>query len=112
MKCIYNLRIDSNGDPFRITQILKIEPSTADNQIWDYEVVELENDDHYDFINKFLDILDGHYSDLEKIGVSTEDITIWFNYAYNQQCNMEFSPKRLKRLGDAGITLCISCWEE
>ena len=41
---------------------------------------------------------------------NTQNISIWCLYEYDEQCNMEFQPNELKRLGDAGITLCISCW--
>ncbi|NVO03761.1 MAG: hypothetical protein HXX09_13775 [Bacteroidetes bacterium] len=79
---------------------------------WTYEVVELENDPYYDFINNFLDILEPKYDELEAFSIKREDISFWHFYEYEQQCNLEFDPKRLKRLGDNEITLCISCWDK
>lgn len=38
-------------------------------------------------------------------------ISIWRYYEYDEQCNFEFSPQELKRMGDNGITFCISCWD-
>lgn len=47
---------------------------------------------------------------LKEIGIDRDMISVWYLYKYDEQCNMEFSPERMKRLGDNGITLCISCW--
>jgi hypothetical protein len=58
-----------------------------------------------------MDVLEKHYEDLESIGVTRDAMSVWMLYEYNQQCNIEFNPKDMKRLGDNGITLCISCWE-
>jgi hypothetical protein len=77
---------------------------------WEYEVIDKEEDKYYDFINEFLDILETKYEKLAALGIERKDITFWYLYEYDQQCNMEFDPVRLKRLGDNGICLCISCW--
>lgn len=78
---------------------------------WSYEVTSTELDSYFDFINTFLDILDAKYETLYKLGINRKDITIWCFYEYDQQCNLEFDPVRMKRLGDNGITLCITCWD-
>lgn len=103
----------------KLTTILEINPTIEDFSIfpknipssWTYEVIETETDKSFDFINIFLDILEKKYIELEKLNIKRSDISIWMLYEYDQQCNMEFDPKRLMRLGDNGITLCISCWE-
>jgi len=103
----------------KITEILEVNPTDTnfDNfpngipAIWTYEVVEKDEDPHFDFINVFLDLLETKYNLLEELNIQRSDITLWFLYEYDQQCNMEFDPVRLKRLGDNGITLCISCWD-
>jgi len=102
-----------------ITNILGINPIKEDltflpnknPNLWTFEKVVESGEPFYDFINEFLDILENNYEKLEKIGIKRDNITFWFLYEYDQQCNMEFDPIRLKRLGDNGITLCISCWE-
>lgn len=58
-----------------------------------------------------MDILDGKYLALEDIGVTRDMISIWRLYEYDGQCNLEYSPAEMKRLGDNGITLCVSCWD-
>ena len=40
------------------------------------------------------------------------DITIDVVVAYGNQCNLEISPECLKILGDLGLPLTISCYEE
>lgn len=103
----------------KLTTILGVKPkdkkfSNFPNNIpssWTYEVVETKTDEYFDFINIFLDILEAKYIELEKLNIKRNDISIWMLYEYDQQCNMEFDPIRLKRLGDNGVTLCISCWD-
>jgi hypothetical protein len=98
----------------KITDLLKVKPSNILGDIpasWVYEIIDEDENTYYDFINEFLDILENKYETLAKLGIERSDITIWYLYEYDQQCNMEFDPKRLKRLGDNGIKLCISCWD-
>ncbi len=62
-------------------------------------------------INYFMDIIEDSIHKIESIGVEKNDITIWYLYEYTGQCNMEFRPKDLARMGKYGIALCISCWQ-
>jgi len=102
-----------------ITELLAKKPRDKDfnnfpNQIpstWTYEVITKEEYPYFDFINNFLDILESKYVKLAELGVQRDDITIWNYYEYDGQCNMEYDPNRLKRLGENGITLCITCWD-
>jgi hypothetical protein len=59
----------------------------------------------------FLNFLAGKYDELAKIGINRENISIWRNYQYDQECNLEVSPEQMKSLGEQGIVLCISCWQ-
>lgn len=112
MKYIYILKIDCNGNnPDTVTDILGVKPSMSDDYQWKLEMTEASEDPHIDFINHFLDILDDKYSMLESVGIKRESVTIWMLYEYDQQCNMEFLPEDLKKIGNQGITLCISCWQ-
>ena len=78
---------------------------------WVYEKEESNSEFNYDFINRFIDIVEPKFDALSQVGIFREDISIWLLYRYDQQCNMEFLPRDLKRLGDNQIRLCISCWE-
>lgn len=112
MKNFYVLQIESkNNDVKLIDSIIGVEKNYI-SDIWCYEVIEKEEDNYFDFINNFLDLLDGKYQDLAKIGIQREDISIWMIYEFNGQCNMEFDPTRMKRLGINEIKLCISCYQE
>lgn len=102
----------------KLTAIMGVQPNEnfsnfPDNipSCWTYEVIDDKANEYFDFINVFLDLLETKYSDLEKLNINRSDISIWLLYEYDQQCNMEFDPQRLKRLGDNGITFCISCWD-
>jgi hypothetical protein len=79
---------------------------------WIYEVERLESDDYFDFINLFLNMLETKYPALEKLNIKRGDISFWMLYEYDHQCNLEFDPQSMKRLGENGITLCISCWQK
>lgn len=85
---------------------------------WRYHLGQKESDtsirfvnESMDFVNIFLDILEGKYESLISIGVERSDISVWMYYEYDEQCNMEFLPQDMKRLGDNGIVLCVSCWQ-
>ncbi len=111
-KSIYNLQIlcSDNGQLEKVSNLLSVKPTKQIDNVWCLEVEELENDKYFDFINYFLDILEGKYELLESIDISKENISLWFLYEFDNQCNMEFLPSDLKRIGDNGIGLCISCW--
>lgn len=83
-----------------------------DRSVFEFEVEEKENEKYFNYIDFFLNILEDKYDLLEKIWINRNDITIWRLYRYNNQCNMEWNPKDLKRLWDSWISLCVSCWEE
>ena len=111
-KSIYSLRISCSSEEQRkkVSNLLNVESTKQMGSIWCLEVEERESNEYFDFINHFLDILEGKYEQLEAIEVSREDISVWFLYEYEYQCNMEFLPNNLKRLGDNRISLCVSCW--
>lgn len=86
--------------------------SSSRTGAWFYTIEESENDPSYSFIDNFLTILDGKYQQLEGIGVSRNLISFWFLYEYDEQCNIEFAPDEIEKMGKEGISLCISCWEK
>jgi hypothetical protein len=112
-------KLEIHFDPTfnNLTTILGVKPSNDFSNFpdtipssWTYKVIDDKADEYFDFINVFLDLLETKYPDLEKLNIKRNDISIWLLYEYGQ-CNMEFDPQRLKRLGDNGITFCISCWD-
>lgn len=107
----YILKIDCELQQINnITQIIGKEPSKKDI-IWELILTEKDSDLPLDFINIFLNLLENKFDKLLELGIQRNDITIWMLYKYEGQCNMEFTPQDMKRLGENEITLCISCWE-
>lgn len=111
MKYIYCLRIDCvKIEPVAVSAILGVDCTKCIGRVWNYEIIEDEQDSHVDFVGKLLSIIDGKFKKLQEVGVDLGSISLWMYYEYDQQCNMEFSPSDLKRIGDSGLTFCISCW--
>jgi len=118
----YRLHIDTDGtfDQYdKISKLLGLEPMPVDKEskfgepysLWTYRVDTTDEDDYFDFINKFLDILEPKFADLEMLGIKRDDILFWLLYEYDQQCAMEFHPKEMMRIGNCGIHLNIDCWQ-
>ena len=114
MKYTFTLEIDipSKCDISFLENTLKLIGTKIDETQWIYTIGIGVEDDWIDFIDIFYKSLKGKFEILESVGIKKEDITIWYYYEYEQQCNMEFSPKNLAKLGELGITFCISCWEK
>ena len=78
---------------------------------WGIEIIQ--SDENFSgILVYFLSLLEGKYEKLESIGISREDISIWVLYEYEGQCNMEYDHVSMKKIGENGIVLCISCWEK
>ena len=106
MKNIYELKIYAKYQNHQaIIEILDglFFESTEDELI--FTVVEDEDDNYYDFINNFLDILEGKYENLLELNVTKKDITFWFIYEFYGQCNLEFNHERMKRIGEVRIVV-------
>jgi hypothetical protein len=120
MKYFYRLQIQFDASietHERLSEIFNVRSTDNyyENKIpseWNYQTVKNEDDSAFDFVSVFMDIIDPHYDLLAQLGIQQSDITFWLLYEYENQCNMEFSPQQLRRLGDGGISLCISCWEK
>lgn len=112
MTLYYNLQIDAPKDQYEEINIILGVESNSPHSGWQLGRIQRENDEYIPYIDFFLSILDGKYEALGKIGINRNDISIWKLYEYEGQCNMEFSPKDMYRLGKEGIVLCVSCWEE
>ena len=109
----YSLRINTVNliQVRQVNELLGVR-SNYSKEDWYLEVVQKEDDPPFRFIDYFLSLLEGKYERLESIGISREDISIWVLYEYEGQCNMEYDPVSMKKIGENGIVLCISCWEK
>lgn len=111
MKYAYTLRIHTPLENFeKLNKLLGVRSNT--DYGWGYEVIENQEDEAFNFITEFLKILEDKEQELVELGVKSEEVEFWMIYEYEGQCNMEFKPEQLKRLGEKGYTLCISCYEE
>ncbi len=111
MNSSVSLRINTDPQKYQeISMLLKQVPSSI-NFGWELSIME---DSHLfqNALDFLLDILNNKIPELEKIGIESRDITLWYLYEYDGQCNLEFRPEELKKLSDLGISLCISCWEK
>ncbi|MEI6332529.1 MAG: hypothetical protein WCP16_25085 [Pseudanabaena sp. ELA645] len=120
---VLELQIERGQNIEAISAILGVQPNWTSRN-WCFAVIrDYDNDDmdeiceyeHFDdipsFIDQFVDLLEGKYKQLAKIDIQRSDIIFWQYYAYDGQCNLEFTPKQLKKLGDNEIRLCVSCWD-
>lgn len=112
MKHIYRLsiRLSPEVQPIAISGVLGIQPTMIRSNAWELEIEESATDAPIDFVGYFLRIVGARFKQLESIGITRQAMTIWLLYEYDQQCNLEFTPDQLKRLGEQGIGLCVSCW--
>lgn len=108
---LYQLRIAS-GDPFEIARVVNMPSQGDDDVCWVIEVAEADDDPPYDYVNEFIGIVEGRYEELQAIGVSRADVSVWVLYEYEQQCNIELRPADMEKLGKNGVTWCLSCWEQ
>lgn len=111
MRYKYILRIDCGKEKIQVVNNILGVNTNSSNGYWEQIFIEEALDSPVDFVNIFLDLLEGKYQELFMAGVHKDDISVWMYYEYDRQCNMSFSPEDMKRLGDNQITLCISCWE-
>ena len=110
MKYFFSLRIEAKSEQAsKISDILGVEPNYP-QVAWGYKLIVKDNG-YTNFIDYFLGILEGKYDRLKDIGITREKISIWMIYGYEEQCNMEFAPSDMKKLGDSGITFCVSCYD-
>jgi len=109
----YSLRINitDNEQIDQLNRILEVK-SNYPEVGWGIEVIKENNDSDFKFADYFLSILNGKDAELKVLNISTDNISIWVLYEYEGQCNLEFNSTELKKIGDAGISLCISCWEK
>lgn len=111
MNSEYILRINTDKENYNIISTLLAVQPTSTNTYWEFSINE--NSDLYtNAVNHLLDLIERNIKKLNQNGIKNEDLSIWYLYEYVEQCNMEFQPDELKRMGVNGINLCISCWHK
>ncbi|RMG55662.1 MAG: hypothetical protein D6722_27545 [Bacteroidetes bacterium] len=76
---------------------------------WKLRQVINKDQPFVDYISYFLDLLEGHYADLQANGIHRRDISIHWDYRYSVRGHLEFRPEVLERLGQNGHSLHIHC---
>lgn len=76
---------------------------------FEYKII-LNDDNNFSFLDKyvlehFLDLLENNWT---KISTLCDEIIIWVNYEFDEQCNTELRPKDMSRMGALNITYCFS----
>ncbi len=101
----YKLHIDTT-DAKAVEKILGKESNYGDDQEWSWGYAAEDEDTPSRCIKEFLDLLEGNYKKLAKIGVERADIAIWL--LLFEEFDVVLDPPELKRIADAGISLCVS----
>ena len=109
-KIEYRLIIQSEN--LRLVETVMQMPSQAADSFWQISIFEHADDPPVDFVSRFLGIIQGRFAKLAEIGVSRLDVNILILCEYEDQCNLTFSPHAQKKIGDAGISLSVSCWRK
>jgi hypothetical protein len=111
MNSEYILRINADKEKYNtLSSLLEVMP-TSTKVYWELSINESSNL-FTKAINYYLELIENNFEKLNQIGIKKEDLSIWYLYEYEEQCNMEFQPDELMRLGNNGISLCISCWKK
>lgn len=110
----YKLEIDvqNKNNLIKLNGLLGVTGKTLGETQWYYEFEERDDDEYYDFATNFHKILNPNIDSLKTLGISKDDITIWYMYEYKQQCNIELDASQIKKIASLGVTLCISCCEK
>lgn len=109
MNSSYILKIEASSDRYdQINKILSIAPSSTQYN-WEYEISE-DSDLYLKAFDHLLGLIENKMDLLLEAGIQQDNISIWYIYEFEGQCNIEFVPDHLKRIGNIGISLCISCW--
>ena len=110
MNSSYILKIHTDKQNFNLLNDLFEYTTSSKEGVWEYGLEE----DSAGFANALchlIDLLESKQQQLVQHGFDFDEVSIWYLYEYSGQCNMEFEPQDLKRLGNLGVRLCISCWE-
>lgn len=104
----YRLQIDCEPTQYEnVSIILGVTPSKNRPWIVEVEAGQISSDG----ITYLVSLLIDKFEQLNQLGITRENISVWIIYAYQQQCNLEFTPTQLGLLSQEAIRLCISCYE-
>jgi hypothetical protein len=111
MSRTFAIRINASSNTFEsISEIFNHYPTRTQA---DWELA-LEDDSEIspNVFEYLVEVLNSNLPLLATLNITKADISLWYFYEYEGQCNMEFDTQILKRLGDLGVVFCISCWKK
>ena len=104
---LYGKNIDLSG----IEELLHIQLDNNSIRVPDNLPENPDGPVFYEEIEWLLDLAEENEKELIRLGVDFSDSQIWMIYYYDKQCNMEFDPDLMERMGKLGLKLCVSCQE-
>ena len=77
--------------------------------LWSFQLERKVDEGYVDHLGYLMDLLEGKFEELAKLGIQKMDISIRWTHYYEDQCHLEFIPDILERMGKKGITLELIC---
>lgn len=111
MEVEFFFRVDIDESKHKkVSSILEL-LATRDTPYWELSSTKIQEIEL--FIQNFIDKLESNKESLNDIGLCIqEDVSFWYLNEYDDQCNIDLSHTFLKLLGNAGISLSLSCWKK
>lgn len=109
---IFELQIIHEGiEDIPLAEIFNVSRAnvSVDQQFWRWRNVQYHQQNHFDYLHHYQELIQMHYPNLKKLGIQRQDISIKLQYRYQATCNLELHPETLYHLGRNGISLEISC---
>ena len=109
--CFWMTLYGKDIDLAKIEELLNIKLDNNRINVPDNLPEDPDGSIHYGEIAWLLNLAENNKKELLELGVDFSDSQIWMIYYYDKQCNMEFDPELMERMGKLGIKLCVSCQE-
>jgi len=111
MPSFYRLQINCDNETIQELEKILGKANSSIGNGWNF-IIDEGSSSYNTALEHFILLMSENLDVLKSINISMNQVTIWYMYEYEGQCNMEFSPDITASLGRLGIFLCISCWEK
>ena len=108
MEIYCSLRIRTKSNVEIVNKIMKKKSHEKYDNCWKIDIKATKNKSYWEVLNTLIDLVEKNIPKLQLEGIEKDDITLWMLCEFSGQCNLEFNPKTLERIGNNGITFCIS----
>jgi hypothetical protein len=113
MKTYFHLRIRTEETNYQLLNKYFDNLVVVNSPYWEIILEEGINGTTFEgALTYFSNLLKSKKNQLKDLGVEQGDISLWYFYEYNQQCNIEFSKEEIRLISELGVIFCISCWEQ